>query len=207
MKKCFVIAALFALLGTVHAQDEVSEKEGGFKKENLFTGGSVSLGFGSYSFQAGASPMLGYSLAHWIDAGITANYNYASYSNVNLSDPNDKLRSTTYGAGAFARLYPINMAFLQVQYEHNFVNQKLIPGNGEAYSKNSQQANSLLLGVGYASGRFPGSGQPFFYFSLLFDVLRNPYSPYVSNTGSILPILRGGVQVPIFQGKHRVPRY
>lgn len=207
MKKYFSVAALLCILASAHAQDSEIQKERGFKKENLFTGGSISLGFGSYSFQAGASPMLGYSLARWIDAGITLNYNYASFRNVNFNDPNEKLRSSTYGAGAFTRIYPIRVAFIQAQYEHNFVNQKLIPGNGQPYSKSNQQANSLLLGVGYATGRYQDSGQPFFYLSLLFDVLRNEFSPYVSNTGNILPILRGGVQVPLFQGKRRMPLY
>jgi hypothetical protein len=197
-----VIGLLFISISAI-AQEEQIEVKRGFKKENLFTGGSISLGFSGNSFQAGASPFFGYNLASWVDAGITVNYNYASYRYVAIVDPNDKLRSSTYGGGAFARLYPISFAFVQAQFEHNFINQKLIPGNGTPSSKTSQEANSLLLGVGYATGRYPHSGQPFFYLSLLFDVLNNEYSPYVRNGGGIIPILRGGLQVPLFQGKNR----
>ncbi|MBV9961895.1 MAG: hypothetical protein JO072_06570, partial [Parafilimonas sp.] len=50
----------------------------GFKKENVFLGGSISLGFGSGSFAIGANPEIGYSLAQWIDAGLAFNLNYSS---------------------------------------------------------------------------------------------------------------------------------
>ena len=177
------------------------DKEGGFRPENLFTGGSISLGFGSNSFQIGGSPFLGYSLSSWIDAGIVANYNYNSFRTVYTND--DKLRSSTYGGGLFTRIYPINFLFVHAQFEHNFINEKYIPAGGGAAAKNKVEANSFLVGAGYATGRYPGSGQPFFYLSILFDVLNSEYSPYANASGSVRPILRGGVQVPLFQGKRR----
>lgn len=173
----------------------------GFQKENLFTGGSLSLGFSSNSFQAGASPFLGYSLASWVDAGIAVNYNYASYKSVYTL--NDKLRESTYGGGVFGKVYPLRFLFVHTQFEHNFTTQKFIPANGEASAKSKVEANSLLLGLGYASERYPNSGRPFFYISLLFDVLNNQYSPYTRADGGVLPIIRAGVQVPLFQGKGR----
>ena len=42
----------------------------GFKKENVFLGGALSLGFGSGSFAVGANPEIGYSVAQWLDAGV-----------------------------------------------------------------------------------------------------------------------------------------
>src|SRR5882757_613530 len=50
----------------------------GFSKENLFLGGSLALGFGSYNFNVGASPEIGYSLNSWLDAGVVVNFNYNS---------------------------------------------------------------------------------------------------------------------------------
>lgn len=201
MKKYSLIIIAILLFGSikVEAQEEKEEKTG-FKKENLFTGGGLSLGFGSNSFQAGASPFLGYSIASWVDAGITVNYNYASYRNFTSYD--NKLRRSTYGAGAFTKIYPVNFLFIHAQFEHNFINEKYIYGGGTS-EKFKTEANSLLLGAGYASGRYANSGQPFFYFSLLFDVLGNEYSPYTDGSGNIIPILRGGVQVPLFQGRNR----
>ena len=183
------------------AQDE-QEKSSGFHKENLFTGGGISLGFSNNSFQAGASPVLGYNLASWVDAGVAVNYNYASFHDVNYV--NDKLRESTYGGGIFAKLYPLPFLFIHSQFEHNFTTQKYLSGNGQPSEKNKVEANSLLLGLGYAGDRYANSGRPFFYISLLFDVLNNEFSPYSSSDGRILPILRGGVQVPLFQGKGRM---
>jgi hypothetical protein len=201
LKAVFTVLISLALL-SADAQEEREEKieEKGFKKENLFTGGSISLGFSSNSFQVGASPFFGYSIAPWIDAGVTVNYNYVSYRDVYVNS-NDKLRRSTYGGGAFTRIYPVNFIFLQGQFEHNFITEKFIPGGGGASEKNKVEANSLLLGAGYASGRYPGSGQPFFYLSILFDVLDNEYSPYTRSGGGIIPIIRGGLQVPLFQGR------
>ncbi|MBO9571719.1 MAG: hypothetical protein J7497_05855 [Chitinophagaceae bacterium] len=180
---------------------EEEEKKGGFKKENLFTGGSLSLGFGSGFFQGGISPFFGYSLASWVDAGIALNYNYSSNSEVYIVNPNDKIKESTYGIGGFTRIYPINMLFIQAQYEHNFITQKFIPGDNTPSSNTNVNASSVLLGAGIASGRFPNNGQPFFYLSVLFDVLDNEYSPYTDNGGGIIPIFRAGIQVPLFQGK------
>ncbi|HMX37234.1 MAG TPA: hypothetical protein PKA94_08110, partial [Ferruginibacter sp.] len=65
-------------------------------------------------------------------------------------------------------------------------------------------APSLLLGVGYASGR-EGIGDLYYYISLMFDVIRDRNSPYVEETASgkinALPIFRAGLQIPLFQGK------
>ncbi len=199
--KHLLFVSCFFVSAAVMAQNAPEGEERVFKKENLFTGGSISLGFSGNSFQAGASPVLGYNVSPWLDAGVSLNYNYTAYRDVNIVAPNDKLRSSTYGGGVFTRIYPVNFIFLQGQFEHNIISQKLIPGNGASSSKNKYDANSLLLGLGYATGRYPGSGQPFFYLSLLFDVLQNGHSPYVSNTGTIIPILRGGLQVPLFRRK------
>jgi hypothetical protein len=185
----------------LQAQDE-QEKTSGFHKENLFTGGGISLGFSNNSFQAGASPVLGYNVASWVDAGIAVNYNYASFRDVNFV--NDKLRESTYGGGIFAKLYPLPFLFVHTQFEHNFTTQKYLSAVGEASEKNKVEANSLLVGLGYAGDRYANSGRPFFYISLLFDVLNSDYSPYSSSDGRILPILRGGVQVPLFQGRGRM---
>jgi hypothetical protein len=191
------INALLTFLIFISLVAPAQDEKRGFKAQNLFTGGGISLGFGSNTFQAGASPFLGYNIATWLDACVTANYNYTSYRDVfNL---NDKLRRSTYGGGIFTRIYPVNFLFIHAQFEHNFINEKYIPGNNGASDKTKVEANSLLLGAGYASGRYPNSGQPFFYLSLLFDVLNNEFSPYTNSSGSIIPILRGGVQVPLFQ--------
>ena len=196
---------LFLLIGvclgatTIQAQDKEAQEEKRKFKENLFTGGSISLAFSSNSFLVGGSPVFGYSIAKWIDAGIVANYNYTSYRDVYSFD--DKLRQSVYGGGGFVKLYPVRFLFAQAQFEHNYIRQKYLPPNGGgASTSTTEQANSFLVGAGYTTGRYPENGRPFFYLAVLFDVLRDDFSPYTDNNNRTIPILRAGIQVPLFQG-------
>lgn len=201
MMNRITLLVLLAISGTGALGQEDAEAPRGFQKDRLFTGGGISLGFGTNTFQVGASPVLGYSLARWVDAGVVINFNYTTYRDVLTFD--DKLRSTTYGGGVFTRLYPVRFLFAHAQFEHNFVKEKYLPGNGQSGGSNNVESNSLLLGAGVATERYPGEGRPFFYLSLLFDVLDNNHSPYVRSDGSLLPILRAGIQVPLFQGARK----
>ena len=210
MKKFLLSVILLSITTSVLlAQDkDQPEEKKGFKKENLFTGGSISLGFGSAygssSFSAGASPIFGYSITKWLDAGITINYNYQSSKNVYYDG--DKTRQTEYGAGTFVKIYPIHFLFAQAQLEHNFATQKYNPGGGGLWSTQNFQTNSLLVGGGYA-GRSPYGKEIFFYLAVLFDVSGNPFTPYTNSRGDAIPIIRGGIQIPLFQGKNRDNNY
>src|ERR1700754_5209673 len=73
----------------------------GFRKENLFVGGGLGLGFGSYDFNVGINPEVGYSLTRWLDAGIVGNFNYTSIrADPNYND-NIRQRQFSYGGGLF----------------------------------------------------------------------------------------------------------
>ncbi|MCG2616404.1 hypothetical protein LZZ85_19040 [Terrimonas sp. NA20] len=212
MKKTVILlltASLFVL--SVKAQDEDAEKKG-FKKENLFTGGSLTVSFFNSQTVLGTNPIFGYKLADWVDAGVVVNYVYSSIRNYR-GVPGDKLRQTTFGPGVFTRLYPVNFLFAQAQYEKNFFNVKYIPsGAGSATFKETGNAPSFLLGGGFASGRQPGSNT-FFYIAVLFDVIKDVNSPYVNvvydpaNPSSyvvdMVPIIRAGVNVGLFQNRYR----
>lgn len=201
MQKIKLVLILLISGTGVFGQDNENEEPRGFQKNRLFTGGSISFGLGSNTFQIGANPVFGYSLAKWVDAGLVVNYNYASFRDIITS--NDKLRTTTYGGGAFTRLYPLRFLFAHVQFEHNFIKEKYIPTNGGNSETNNVDANSLLAGVGVATERYPGDGRPFFYLAVLFDVLNEDFSPYTRSDGTRIPILRAGIQVPLFQGRGR----
>lgn len=212
MKKLLLSALLASVMVLVVSgqEEEKPEEKKGFKLDNLFTGGSISLGFSSYSFTAGASPVFGYNITNWLDAGLVANYTYLSYRDLDYYGygSNDKIRQSVYGGGGFVKIYPVSFLFAQAQFEHNFNTQKIIPSNGGLSDKYTFQTNSVLVGGGYA-GRTPGYKQAFFYLSLLFDVSGVPYTPYTNQFGNAQPILRGGVQIPLFQGKNknREPEY
>ena len=204
------VASVFSL--AAKAQDEKEEKEKGFKKENLFTGGSVTASFYNGVTVLGISPVFGYKLAEWTDAGLVFNLNYTSIRDYRQFD--DKLKQTVKGVGVFSRLYPVNFLFVQAQYEKNFITQKYSPSpNFPIFNpyKETVNANSLLVGAGYTQGRQRGSNT-FFYLAILFDVLKEQNSPYVDvaidpNTGyrsvRAIPIIRGGVNIGLFEGRYR----
>ena len=200
MKK---IVSIFLFCFYIHAiacaQDETEEEKKGFQKENLFTGGSVSFSIGDRFFLVGGSPVLGYSLAKWVDLGIVANYIYSSQREYYAY--NDKLRQAVYGGGVFTRLFPVRFLFAQAQLEHNWIKVKYIPPNGGLPDENTVSAASLLIGPGYTTGRDPNSKSAFGYFAVLFDVLQNQNSPYTNSAGRATPIFRGGINIPLFQGK------
>jgi hypothetical protein len=207
-----MISTLFAQYNRKEKEKEKEEKEKGFKKENLFTGGSVSLAFYNSTFLIGASPIFGYKLANWMDAGVVVNYTYASQRDVKEFD--DRLKQSVYGGGLFTRIYPLNFLFLQGQFEHNFTTLKYDPApNSFLYlpTRQTVEANSLLVGAGYTEGRRRGSNT-FFYVAVLVDVLKNVNSPYVDlvynpTTGQYVaravPIIRAGINVGLFEGGNR----
>jgi len=163
--------------------------DGGFTKNNLFLGGSLALGFGSYNFNVGASPEIGYSLNNWLDAGVVLNFNYNSIRADPYYTGNIRYHTFNYGGGVFARAYVLPFLFLTVQPEYNLVNvnQKYVP-TGETATYNAN-ATSTLVGIGYGQ-RVIGQGS--FYIALMFDVLRDKDSPYNDLDGKALPVIRAG---------------
>src|ERR1700753_3851125 len=87
MKKFLFAAFLFAIALQGKAQHNparvntyIDEDNGGngFKKQNLFVGGRLNLGYSGYDFNVGGAPEIGYSLNRWVDAGVLVNINYTS---------------------------------------------------------------------------------------------------------------------------------
>lgn len=201
MKTRLLSAALLCFICTTFVLSQEKEKEERTFKENLFTGGSISLAFYNNTFLVGGNPVLGNSVTNWIDLGIVVNYNYTSYRDYNFVF-NDKVRQHVYGGGAFVKIYPIRFLFVQAQAEHNFIRQKFIPNVGST-QRFEADAFSFLVGGGYTTGRFGRGGEPFYYLAILFDIAENRYSPYTDAYGRTIPIIRGGIQIPLFQGGRR----
>ncbi len=196
MKKIFASLLIIISANALYAQDMYNDnavgENKGFKKENVFIGGSIGLGFGSGSFAVGANPEVGYSVAKWLDAGIVLNINYASQTYYNYYGDNSDLKTSSfnYGAGVFARAYPLPFLFFQLQPEENWIAYKN-KYNGFS-DKQTVNATSLIGGVGYGQ-RVIGQGSYFFMVGL--DLLHNQYSPYLDGYGHPVPIIRGGFDV------------
>ncbi len=168
-----LIALLFTSAAFCQEEEKSTEKQNGFKKENLFFGGNLSLQLGSYTL-INVSPQVGYHLNKNLDAGLGVNLQYISeksyYSN---GQEYSKQSLFVYGGNVFARVFPIPQAFLQVQPEYNWIHSKVKyydPGNIN-YSYNTK-APSLLLGV--------GANLNGLLISVMYDVIQNINSPYSS---------------------------
>lgn len=180
MKKIVLLLSFFSLIiSSVFAQEE---REKGFKKEQLFLGTGINLGFFN-GFILGVNPEVGYSLNRFIDVGVATNVNYITQ--------NDMYSAVTYrqfvvGGGPYVRVWPVNMIFLGGQFEYNNISYSM-KNNGAVSNKINYSAPSILVGGGYGN-RFVGQSQ--FYTSIMVDVLRDPQSPYVDTYGRLQPVFR-----------------
>ena len=183
MKKALVLVLLLSTSLLSFAQYEKDEeKDKGFKRDQLFIGSGINLGFFN-GFIVGLNPEVGYSLNRFIDVGIGAN--------VNLITQNDQNSPTTYrqwtfGGGPFVRIWPVNMLFIGGQFEYNSIRYSVKSGGDIVYKEN-RTAPSILVGAGYGN-RTIGGNQ--FYTSVMVDVLRNPNSPYIDSYNRLQPVLR-----------------
>jgi hypothetical protein len=164
----------------------------GFKKEHMFIGGNLGLGLGSYSFNAGISPELGYSFAQWLDAGVLINLNYTSVRADPYYNGNIRQRSFNYGTGAFARIYPLPFLFFQVGPEYNWIDYNLKNMSDGSTLTAKTEALSFLAGIGYGQ-RIVGRSS--FRIAIMADLLNNPQSPYRDNNGVILPVIKTGFDI------------
>lgn len=200
MKKMMLAAVLFLLCNQSWAQEFAAEEpvEKGFKKQNLFTGGSLNLSFGNQVTALGLSPYFGYSINKYVDVAATLGWNYISQRD-NIYN-GDKLRQTILGPGAFVRLFPVKFLFAHAQYEHNFIRYKYIPPTtlGQPSEITHLNANSFLIGGGFASGR-DQYNKSFYYISVLWDVSKDANSPYVDNQNRAVPLIRAGYHIALFQ--------
>jgi hypothetical protein len=193
MKKVFLSLLILISVKTLNAQDmyddNPGEDKGGFKKENIFMGGAISLGFGSGSFGVGANPEIGYSLTRWLDAGVIFNVNYYSQTYYDFYGPGQNMKATNfnYGGGVFMRAYPVPFLFFQIQPEYNWTSY-----NDDINGKITYRASSLIGAIGYGQHIV---GQGTYFFSIGLDLLSNLYSPYVDGYGHAYPIIRGGFDI------------
>jgi hypothetical protein len=175
------IGTLFTL--SLSAQEEEEEK-GGWKKDHLFIGTTLNLGF-SNGFIIGLNPEIGYSINKVIDAGIATNFTYVTQRS---QVSNSAIRYLALGGGPFVRIWPIRSIFIGGQYEYNriTISEKI---NGVITDKYSANASSILVGAGYGT-RMVGQSQ--FYTSIMIDALNDENSPYRDSFGRVLPVFRTG---------------
>jgi hypothetical protein len=195
MKQVFIVLGMLSLTLSAFAQDE-ELKTHKFRRDNIFIGAAIGLGLSSGGFSGGANPEIGYSIAQWLDAGISTNFNYHTYSAE--YNGGTRQRSFNYGAGMFVRVFPIRSIFLQVLPEFNRINTNLKDAYSGQEVTYKQEAPSLLLGVGYTSREI---GRSSFYTVIMFDAGNNKDSPYIGYLGTKQPILRTGFNFYLRPGR------
>jgi hypothetical protein len=166
----------------------------------LMLGGGLVLGGGTGSFQIGLNPELVKTYNDYIDLGLITNLYYSSFRTVTSYDGiNAKYHKTQFGLGGFARVWPVNEFFLQIQPEYNWTwsNQKDLV-NGISRNVNVS-ATSVLAGVGY--GKRSENG--FSYLSIMIDLVNSQQSPYGMGQLRPQPIFRAGFGFPIHLAKKK----
>lgn len=190
MKNCkiLVLVSLFCISFSAHAQDERETiGNGKFKQENIFLGSSLNLGLAGRSFNIGINPEIGYSVAKWLDGGLSFNVNYFSQSASDFSVY--RYRNFNFGGGPFLRVWPVSFLHLQVQPEYNWTRSNVKNMQTNQEGTNHYSTASLLVGVGYGTRLI---GQHYSYFTLMIDVLQNFNSPYRDQYNDPVPVVRAG---------------
>ncbi len=163
-------------------------------------GGGLVLGGGTGSFQIGLNPELVKSYNDYIDLGLISNIYYSSYRTVaSIDGINAKYHKTQFGLGGFARVWPLNEFFLQIQPEYNWTWAKSTDIVDNISNKASVSATSVLAGVGY--GRRTENG--FSYLSIMIDLVNSQQSPYGMGQLRPQPIFRAGFGLPIRLAKKK----
>ena len=190
MKNLRTLIAFILLAVSVSSsaqQNDVDERKGKFKKENIFLGSSLNLGLANRSFNLGLNPEIGYSITKWLDAGVALNINYFSQNASEFSSI--RLRNFNYGGGTFLRIWPVSFLHIQVQPEFNWISSSQKDVLTNQTGNYNYNAGSLLVGVGYGTRVL---GSHYSYVTLMIDVLQNRNSPYRDQYNDPLPVFRAG---------------
>ena len=200
MKKKLLILILIALSNhiIVNAQKVVKTMPS-LDVKPVFIGGNLVLGGGAGSFQFGVNPEIFKRINDYIDIGSATNLFFQSYNpTVGNGFSGVSSRSFQLGTGGFARIWPLENFFIQIQPEYNYTWSRFKDRgtenvNSGASRKISFGAESLLAGIGYGTKTDNGMT----YFSVMIDLLKNPNSPYRDGFNRADPIIRAGFAISI----------
>ena len=172
MKRNSLLILLLAASLSLAAQDESKESK-------FFGGGSFGLSLGRYTF-INLNPQVGYRFNRFLGAGMGLNLVYASQKERDPYTRQDyrKVVQGITGLNAFLRLYPIQRFLIQVQPEGNYIFGKQIfyQPVKESFKLDAEIIPSLLVGGGLVTP----TGNGAMLFTVMYDVLQNPNSPYGS---------------------------
>ena len=192
-----LILSILIISHTAQAQNIIQTQKVLEEEKPILFGGGLLLGGGNNSFQLGLNPELLKSYNKYIDAGVIANIYYSSFSISQVS--NEKIKNFQLGAGVFARVWPIEQFFIQIQPEYNRTWTSANNYSNGVRASTNFGATSILGGIGYGKHNADGMS----YFSVMIDLLNADQSPYKIGQTSAQPIIRAGAGFPIFRKKKK----
>ncbi len=147
-----------------------SSKQNGFKKENLFLGGNLSLQFGSITY-VDISPLVGYNFTERLAGGVGTTYIY-------LSDKNISFETHVYGGRIFQRFLITPTIFAYAEEE--VLNLEAF----DLFPTKRVNVTSVMLGGGFIQRFGENSG---ITATILYNFTESVYTPYTN------PIFRIGI--------------
>lgn len=186
-----ILSITFVLFASTLVAQTTIETNKLLNPKPILLGGGIVIGGSAHSFQMGLNPELLKSYTSYLDGGLSMNLYYESYNAFELNPI--RSRNFHYGIGTFARVWPIESLFIQLQPEYNWTasSQKNVQEGTSASIKYG--AGSLLAGIGY--GHHSKDGMT--YMSIMFDLLNDARSPYRDGYNRAQPIFRAGIGFPI----------
>ncbi len=140
--------------------EEYFDESGGFK-HRLWYGGNFNLGFTNNIFNLGIAPMIGYKLTDRFSVGPRFKIDYYAEKLFNNTGETFNFRTTSWGAGVFARGKVITNAFAHIEFEYENQGAPDYDANGffQLDGNNSNNIkttrlnrNNFYIGGGYTSG-------------------------------------------------------
>lgn len=139
-------------------------------KERTFIGGNFGLSFGDIT-RIYVAPVVGYRISPKFSAGLGPSYEY--YKDNRFQG----METSIYGGSVFGRYYPLDMIYLQTEFEFLNLEAFRFNRNNELVSERVN-VPVFFVGGGYTQRTPSGSG---FYIGIMYDLIGDVNSPYPDN--------------------------
>ncbi len=172
MKMKRIISIVFALLLTVTLSSQVQAQDFGgpeSMRHKVVVGGGFNLGFNGNSFYVGVSSQAGFRLTRSLELGLRVGYDlYYHYRDYYYGN----YFCHYFSAAAYANFEVFRGIYLQVEDEElcQLVSGHTIGTNAPTWY------NSVFAGIGYRQYW----GNSYTYYSVLYNLSWDYYSPYAS---------------------------
>lgn len=177
-KRCLLFTILICIgIGTytqAHAQNSTDENKNPYSNlsfiDRTFIGGNFGLSFGTIT-RIHVAPAFGYRISPKFSVGLGPSYQYYKDSRP------PEFQTSIYGGSVFARYFPLDMIFLQTEFQ-------ILNLESFSYSQNSEIIRNrvnvpvFFVGGGYTQRSAGGSG---IYIGILYDLIGDVNSPYPDN--------------------------